>query len=204
MIKVFQLNVGGFDHNFSYIIHDTDNYDTAIIDPCGDINIIISTLNNLKKVVPKYILLTHGHHDHISGISEVRKFFPAKIAAHPLIQLQIDTKLKNNETLPFGKTFIKAIYSPGHTEDSILYLTGDNKSLFTGDTLFIDCCGYCNPEIMFKTMREIIFNLPNSCEVYSGHDYGRSPHAQLGKEKVTNPYLSAINYQQFKKALNVL
>jgi hypothetical protein len=57
---------------------------------------------------------------------------------------------------------------------------------------------------MFNTMRQVIFSLADSNEIYSGHDYGRCPHAPLGVEKIKNPYLSAKTFEKFQEELKRL
>ena len=203
-VIVTQLNVKGFDDNFSYILFDQISHDAAIVDPCGDISIIENALKSYQEFTPRYILLTHGHYDHISGVDSVKNFFPAKVAAHKNCTYNPDIPLDNGSRLPFGNLFIETIYTPGHTSDSVIYRLSDNSALFTGDTLFIDWCGFCNAEDMFNTMRNIIFPLPDSLEVYSGHNYGRKPHAKLGEEKCSNPYLATTDFNSFKQALKEL
>ncbi|MPN49944.1 hypothetical protein SDC9_197568 [bioreactor metagenome] len=57
---------------------------------------------------------------------------------------------------------------------------------------------------MFATMRNIIVNLPDSLEVYSGHNYGHVPHEPLGIQKKTNPYLAAADFDKFERELKNL
>jgi len=201
---VSQVCVGGFDQNFSYLIVHPDTGESAVVDPCGDVSLIREVCNKHEQIVPKYILITHGHGDHTSGICEIRSFFNAPVAAHPDSPVKSDISVHDRERLEFGNSFFECFYAPGHTGDSMLYKLGDDSAVFTGDTLFVDWCGYCEPERMFRTMREVVFPLPDSCEVYSGHNYGRVPHSSLGREKVCNPYLSAETFDIFKGALKNL
>lgn len=197
MFQVTQIAVGGLDHNFAYFIYSTFNGDAAVVDPSGDISKIAEEIRRHPDAVPKYILITHGHRDHISGLEEIRKIFPATVVAHPECRVRSGIPLKNKEKLPFGNSFIECLFTPGHAVSSICYRLGDDSALFTGDTLFIDCCGYCDPKIMFHTMREILSPLPDSLIVYSGHDYGHVPWESLGEQKKTNPYLKITDLPAF-------
>jgi glyoxylase-like metal-dependent hydrolase (beta-lactamase superfamily II) len=201
---VKQLRVGGFDNNFSYLVSCNKTGATAIIDPCGDINLIKSAVASIKNCYPQYILLTHGHHDHTSGVTELKKFFSAPLMAHSKCSFPEINPLTDHQQLPFGTGFIESIYAPGHTDDGIIYRLNDDSAIFTGDTLFIDWCGYCNATVMFRTMREVIMPLADSNIVYSGHDYGRTPLATLGEEKVNNRYLSTTNFNEFNEYLKEL
>ena len=201
--EVKQLQVGGFDHNFSYLISCRNSGETVIIDPCGDIAVIKKALAALPKHRPAYILLTHSHHDHISGLERVKQFFPAPVMAHPLANVPV-TPLQNGQQLPFGDGFIEILYAPGHTKDSVIYRLNDDSAIFTGDTLFVDWCGYCEATEMFRTMRKVILPLSDSNVAYSGHDYGHAPYSRLGDEKKSNPYLNTDNFAEFNRRLRQL
>ena len=203
-IEVRQLSVGGFDDNFSYLVVATKNGDAAVIDPCGDVSIIKKAVEEFQSLNPKYILLTHGHHDHVSGIAEVKSFFPAPVGAHSGCSASHTIDLDDHQILEFGEAGIEAVYTPGHTDDGITYRLMDDSGIFTGDTLFVDWCGYCNAGQMFRTMREIILPLAGSNIVYSGHNYGRKPATLLGEEKISNPYLNTADFEQFKIKLREL
>jgi hydroxyacylglutathione hydrolase len=204
MVKVEQISIGGFDSNFSYLLYDEKSGDTSIIDPCGNTQIIKDKFLSLANSRPKYILLTHGHGDHVSGVESVKSFFKVPVVAHPDCSFKHDIGASDKQKLGFGCIFIECLHSPGHTMDSIIYHLTDDSAIFTGDTLFIDCCGYCEASTMFRTMRELVFPLADSNEVYSGHDYGRCPHAPLGEEKIKNPYLSAKTFEKFQEELKNL
>jgi glyoxylase-like metal-dependent hydrolase (beta-lactamase superfamily II) len=134
----------------------------------------------------------------------VKRFFAAPVAAHPACAFPHDIDLGDQQALPLGNLAVECIYAPGHSGDSVVFRLSDDSALFTGDTLFIDWCGYCDAGAMFRTMRTIIYPLPDSLEVYPGHDYGRSPHAALGTEKRENPYLATANYERFCEELKNL
>jgi len=203
---VFQLAVGGFDDNFSYVAYAPATGDAVVVDPCGDTAQIAAALEPLKPLRPQYILLTHGHHDHTSGVAEVRKFFAAPVLAHPECTFAPDRKLNDRERLPFGNGWLESRYAPGHSRDGMIYRLSDDSAIFTGDTLFIDCCGYCVAEVMYRTMREVLWPLADTNIVYSGHNYGQEPWATLGVEKRRNPFLSACQrpLAEFKMQLKQL
>lgn len=204
MIKVFQLRVGGLDDNFSYLAFDEASRDAVIVDPCGDVSVIRKSFESNKPLNPRYILVTHGHHDHVSGLKDVKAFFDAPIAAHPSCSALHSITLSDYQRLPFGDGFIEVLFSPGHSPDSVLYRMSNDSALFTGDTLFIDCCGYCSPRAMFDTMRNVIYPLNDSNIVYSGHDYGEVPCRSLGEEKRLNPYLASNDFDKFREELKKL
>ena len=205
MFQIHQINVGGLDSNFSYLVRNGNA--AAVVDPCGEVSRIRNVWKNAKQMCsslsPVYILLTHSHRDHVSGIAELRDFFDAPVCASCLTDFPCDRKVEDGERLPFGDGFLECILTQGHTRDSVCYRTSDDSALFTGDTLFIGCCGFCKAEPMFESMTRLKA-LPDSLTVYSGHDYGDQPSDSLGRQKIVNPYLSAGTLPVFRERLRHL
>ncbi|MDD3083762.1 MAG: MBL fold metallo-hydrolase, partial [Candidatus ainarchaeum sp.] len=127
-MKIIQLNVFGFDNNYSYLIVGKNN-ETIIIDPTGEKDLIEKEIqkNNLKI---RLLLITHSHPDHI----ELVEYFKSRG-----IPLKNFEELKNNPLFEIFGIKIKTIFVPGHTKDSVCFLIKNN--LFTGDTLFVNGIG---------------------------------------------------------------
>lgn len=199
MVQTVPVMTGGFDSNFSYLA--VCGQDALIVDPCGDTALIRRAFEALTgPYTPRYILLTHSHHDHVSGIDGVRSFFPAPVCISAASVFPCDRSLKDGERLPFGNGFIECLATPGHTADSMCFRDSGNTALFTGDTLFIGECGFCKAEPMFRSMCRLRA-LPDSLTVYPGHDYGNVPHDLLGHQKAVNPYLNAPDPDTFRERL---
>ena len=158
-MMVFQLAVGGFDHNFTYL--GTDGGEALLIDPTGDAATVNSALEPLSGTRMRYILVTHGHADHVGLLDEVRRKYPeAEVCGHPGNR-HANRKLADNEVLPLGSGGVAALYTPGHSRDSVCYLA-DRESLFTGDTLFMDCVGFARrPEVLYSSLKRLA-KLPES------------------------------------------
>ena len=197
-MKVFQLAVGGFDHNFTYL--GTDGGEALLIDPTGDAETVDAALENLPEVRMRYILVTHGHADHVGLLDEMRRRYPeAEVCGHPGNRY-VSRKLADNETLPLGPGAVETLYTPGHSRDSVCYLA-NRAALFTGDTLFMDYVGFARkPEVLYSSLKRLA-KLPESLTVYPGHDYGSVPHRTLAEEKRSNPYLNCATAEEFKTKL---
>ncbi len=134
----------------------------------------------------KYILLTHGHFDHVLGVNEMKKALGAKVLIH-----KNDAEWLDNINVALGMygqpkveipqidgfvdeldlDWIEVIETPGHTRGGVCYKIGDD--LFTGDTLFYETVGRTDlPGGDFKVLKKSIdklFALPNDTKVYPGH-----------------------------------
>ena len=101
--------------------------------------------------------------------------------------------LDGGERLPLGGQAIEVLHTPGHTPGSACYRWGG--ALFTGDTLFVDYCGFAADEkALYHSLQAVLRALPDELVIYPGHDYGATPTETLGREKLKNPYLQAQDY----------
>jgi len=137
-LKFHQLEPKG-TNNLVYIIADEGTKEAVVIDPSGRIKAIMEVLEKWG-VTLKYIVHTHGHGDHTGGTGSLLSSTGAKLVTHPGSHLNPDIAVRNNERLILGDTEMVFIYTPGHSYDSMCIVA--EKYLFTGDTLFIDECGY--------------------------------------------------------------
>ncbi len=218
---VEQLAVGGYDNNFSYIVINKKNKTGFIVDPCGDEKLIkdllLDFINN-HKIKINDILLTHGHHDHTEKVVEVGEFladFTKKninIIAHENSKFKLSSKNSNmmvkkvHDQEGIANIGVKVLYTPGHTNDAVCYLLDDDSAVFSGDTLFVDDIGFCEAIDMYESLRSKLWNLPNKCLVYSGHDYGHARFCTIGESKKHNDFFrfSKQSFNEFKEQLKKL
>lgn len=195
MVKIHQLLLGDMA-NFSYVIIDTPSQQAAIVDPHDEIKEMISLLKE-NHLTLTYILLTHGHFDHIGGAYELSSMFqtPVCLSSYesPLYQVKAPyiTKTQPNQILTLGNTDIICLHTPGHTPGCQSFLI--EKNLFTGDTLFIDAVGRTDfpggdEKTLLKSLA-FIKTLPDDTIIWPGHDYGNVSSNTLKNLKMTNPYL---------------
>lgn len=192
MIEIKNFKVGEISTN-CYIVKDLEENCSVIIDPGGEISNFESEISNVGKV--EYILLTHGHFDHIFKAKEYSELTGAKIAISELdseftnnnylnmserylrrsnIKLKnfdADILLRDGDTLPFGKNTIKVISTPGHTQGSVCYIIND--AIFSGDTLFCNDCGATRFPTgnagNLNTSLKKLYSLEGDYKLYPGH-----------------------------------
>jgi glyoxylase-like metal-dependent hydrolase (beta-lactamase superfamily II) len=166
--KITLLNVGPIATNCW--IYPVSEKEAAIIDPGDEADVIASALEKLS-LTPVFILLTHGHFDHIAALPELAgKVAPAKpqVAIHCL-----DAEYLGHEAYKVHNISIKAamgsgffgggfrnlpppdllledggiigpftvLHLPGHTPGSAAFWDKEAGVIFTGDTLFKDGYG---------------------------------------------------------------
>jgi hydroxyacylglutathione hydrolase len=182
---------GGYDNNFTYIVYE--DKECIIIDPAVKATEVLDFVEKNGLDV-KFVVVMHGHFDHIVDLDKYNdKGIP--IYAHESSKIDADRNLKDNDILQFGNNEIKVLHTPGHIYDCICLLF--NNWLFTSDTLFVEGCGRVDlqgsdPELMVKTL-ERLKALPDSTEIFPGHDYGTTKTSTVGREKKRNKFLLMSN-----------
>ncbi|MDG6973069.1 MAG: MBL fold metallo-hydrolase [Nitrososphaerota archaeon] len=195
---VRQIAVGTMQ-NFVYLLADRPGGVGLVVDSGWEIDPVIKAAKETGVTV-RFAVATHRHSDHTSSLRELADSLGAKVVAHRRSPIDHDVSVDDGDVLSLGEAEVKVIYTPGHTEDSIcLY---DGEDLFTGDTLFIGNCGRTDlpggsQKELFGSLHDVILKLPPSTVVYPGHDYGDVPFRRLGEEALSNPVLSARDYDEF-------
>lgn len=205
-MKIERLTVGVYAAN-CYIVYCEDTKEGIVIDPGDEGDRILKRVEELNLDV-KYIILTHGHGDHIGGLKEVKEGTQAPILIHEgdrellndgtknlssvmatgSVQLEADRFVKDGEELSFGNYSAKIIHTPGHTPGGIsINIDG---SLFTGDTLFTGSIGRTDfpggsYEQIINSIKEKLVPFSDDIIVYPGH----GPSSTIGREKVSNPFI---------------
>ena len=176
---------------YSYLISDAQQ--AIIVDPH------ISLVREYsKKLTKKGLLLagivdTHTHADHISSAAILKKKYnvPLYMSEHAVSSIATN-RLNDGDVIKAGNIEIKAIYTPGHTDDSISLLTEDGD-LFTGDVLLINSVGRMDfqngsPEDMFDSLNNLA-KLPEETTVRPAHDYKGNLTSTIAEQKNNNPFL---------------
>ena len=170
--------IGGYDKNLSYLLWCSKSKQAAIIDPSVEINPIIEYITKNNLILDK-ILITHSHHDHI-------KYLDAFTNYYNLLKVYISHKtaenfdfipIAHNQIINIGTEMLICLETPGHYYDSICFLSSKNKSIFTGDTMFIGRTGRTismgsDIKDLYNSIYKVLLKLPLETMIYPGHHYG--------------------------------
>lgn len=161
-----------FRNNYIWALHSPDHCRLTIVDP-GDPTPVLSYLNknNLKLSA---ILITHHHHDHIAGLSELCQRFQGVIVYGPENEAipEITSPVSEGMSVSLWEgQALKIMEIPGHTRDHVAYY--DDKIIFCGDTLFSSGCGRLfegTAEQLYASL-EKINQLDGNTLIYCAHEY---------------------------------
>ena len=207
-MRITNLPSGALQAN-TYLAVDEKTNEGFIVDPGGYNKVLTKEVRD-NDVKIKYIILTHGHSDHICGVNEHKAEFPdAKIVAYkdeeamlenpnlnqsPGFGVPYSTKadilVSDGDELKVGDVTLKFIHTPGHTEGGMCIYVEEATALFSGDTLFrqsigrTDFPGGSYKEIM-DSIRKKLFLLPDDTNVFPGH----MGMTSIGFEKENNPFV---------------
>ena len=195
-MKIEQIYTGCLAQGAYYI---ESRGEVAIIDPLREINPYLNKLTQNNHNL-KYIFETHFHADFVSGHVSLAKATDAQIIYGPLAETSFEIiNAQDEQEFILGDVIIKAIHTPGHTLESTCYLLidaqGDQKALFSGDTLFIGDVG--RPDlaqkglkmtskdlagIMFDSLRNKLMTLNENVVIYPAHGAGSACGKKMSSE----------------------
>ena len=187
-----KLVVGPYQAN-CYILGCKETNEGVVIDPGDEVVRIVKEISeNALKIL--YILITHGHIDHIGGAGELQRITKAPLFIHnldaPGLHFKPDGYLSDGQKLHFGTYTISVIHTPGHSPGGVsFHFPG---VIFTGDTLFAGSIGRTDfPGGDYSKLIDgvvtKIFPLGDDVRVYPGH----GPATTVGRERLTNPFFTS-------------
>ena len=206
-MKIEKFVLSSMETNCYFLINE-ETTEMVIVDPAVCQNYLISHVKT-NGYVPKAILLTPAHFDHVMGIDEWVKEFDipvylheeeAELLANPALNLsnmfgveyayRDVNVLKDGEEIVLAGLRLQVIHTPGHTKGGCFYYVASEGVLISGDTLFYRSVGRSdfptgNMETLTQSIREKLFCLPDEVVVYPGHDRPTC----IADEKVENLFV---------------
>lgn len=226
-MKIEQFEDKQLSH-YSYAVLSECKQEIVLIDPSRNIQPYLDYATEHRAKITG-VIETHPHADFVSGHLELYQTTSALIYCSKLSGVSYPHQtFDDGDQLNFGEITLKAINTPGHSPDSICIVLshhGEDKVVFTGDTLFIGDCG--RPDLretagkvtakrnelaaqMFHSLRKSLMSLPDEVVVYPAHGAGtlcgralsEANASTIGEEKLHNWALQEMTEAMFVTQLN--
>ena len=209
MLKAIVPPVTPFEQNAS-ILYCSETKKCAIVDPGGDIEILLKIAKD-NELVPEKILLTHGHIDHAGGATEIAKILRVKIhGPHEDDKFLLDSLeeqgkmfglnskdcspdvwLDEGDIVTIGKEKLETYFCPGHTPGHLIFYNLESKLAIVGDVLFCGSIGRTdlpggNFDDLIQSVKDKLWPLGRDIEFIPGH----GPMSTFEAERQSNPFVS--------------
>ena len=186
----------------------------VLIDPGDEVEDLLKVIRATGSDV-RYILLTHAHLDHITGVARAKQELNVPIWLHradlflyegiveqarmfgmdAMPQPPVDAFYEDGVPLTFGEYRVDPLPTPGHCPGGVCLAIGRaaerGRELFVGDTLFAGSIGRTDlpggdHRRLLQSIRDVLLAFPDDTIVHPGH----GPDTTIGRERHTNPFLT--------------
>ena len=186
----------------------------VLIDPGDEVDALLAFARR-EQISIRYILLTHAHVDHVTGVGAAKRALGVPVLLHrddlflyeravdhgKIFGLRVDPPpppidafYEPGQVITFGGLEARPHHTPGHCPGGVCLQIGPKgevgKDLFVGDTLFAGSIGRTdlpggNYATLLDSIRRVLFAFGDSARVHPGH----GPSTTIGHERRTNPFL---------------
>lgn len=189
--------------------------EAVVIDPGDEVDDLLGAVA-ARDLSVRYILLTHAHIDHVTGVGKAKAALGAPIVLHRddlflyerapdigrMYGMQVeplppvDAFYRPGDRRGFGRYEVVAHHTPGHCPGGVcLEILGPDVApplLVVGDTLFAGSIGRTDLPggdlaTLMRSIRDVLLPFGDEARVISGH----GPETTIGRERRTNPFLQA-------------
>jgi len=197
-----------------FVVGCEETREAILIDPGDEVDDLLAAVRTHQLTI-RYILLTHAHLDHITGVGIAKKALGAPVGLHkedlflyesvvqqgqmfgiPVDpQPDVDFFYDGSGPWRFGRYGAWVYHTPGHCPGGVCLAVGresePERLLFVGDTLFAGSIGRVDLpggdlQVLLNSIRSVLFSFPDDTVVYPGHGEATT----VGVEKRTNPFLT--------------
>jgi glyoxylase-like metal-dependent hydrolase (beta-lactamase superfamily II) len=197
-----------------YVLADDATREGILIDPGDEVGALLDLIG-AQGLRMQYVLLTHAHLDHITGVARAKAALGCPVVLHaadrPLYDAIVeqgmafgfrverqpapDRYFTPGDVFRFGRYEVRAHHTPGHSPGGVcLEVTepgSPRKTLIVGDTLFAGSIGRTDlpggdMQTLLASIRNVLFAFGDDAAVYAGH----GEPTTIGRERRTNPFLA--------------
>lgn len=160
------------------------------------------------KLTLRYAIDTHVHADHVTALGALRDATGCQTVMGVQSKSEcVSLRAEDNQVFQIEGVELRAIYTPGHTDDSYSFVAGGR--VFTGDTLLIRGTGRTdfqngNPSDQYDSLFQKLLTLPADTLVYPGHDYRGFTMSTIAEEIAFNPRLQVQGKEEYVALMKAL
>ena len=206
--------VGPFFKN-GFLVSCEQTREGVLIDPGDEVDALLAQVER-RDLQIRYILLTHAHVDHITGVPRAKRVLGAPIGLHRgdlflyeraaeqavafglTVETlpEVDVYYEPDQVLRFGEYAVRPHHTPGHCPGGVCLeigrTGGKGQDLFVGDTLFAGSIGRTDLPggdytTLMRSIRDVLLPFGDAARIYPGH----GPDTTIGRERLTNPFLQS-------------
>lgn len=197
-----------------FVVACEETREGVVIDPGDEVDLLLDAAGAHRLTI-RYILLTHAHLDHVTGVAAARRALNVPVALHrddnflyervveqglmfglrveP--QPPVDLFYEADKPLTFGRLGAWPLHTPGHCPGGVCLAIGTPgeaaRTLFVGDTLFAGSIGRTDLpggdlDTLLRSIRTVLFSFPDDTVVHPGH----GAQTTVGRERASNPFLA--------------
>jgi glyoxylase-like metal-dependent hydrolase (beta-lactamase superfamily II) len=207
--------VGPFFKN-GFVVACAQTREAVLIDPGDEVNALLAFAAG-RSLSIRYILLTHAHVDHVTGVAAAKRALAVPVMLHRDDQFfydhavdmgvqfglrveqppPVDEYYSPGQVIRFGDCEARPHHTPGHCPGGVCLQIGSaggaGQDLFVGDTLFAGSIGRTDlpggdHATLLRSIRSVLFPFGDDARVYPGH----GPQTTIGQERRTNPFLQGL------------
>lgn len=178
---------------YTYLLWDSATKDAILVDPVDiQVDLDLQEVSNLGLNLV-FGVNTHAHADHITGTYLLKQRVPRmKSVIAKKSGAAADLHIESGDRIVFGRRFVEARATPGHTDGCMSYVADDQSFVLTGDALLIEGCGRTDfqggsASTLYDSIYTQLFTLPATTIVYPAHDYMGRHSSTIESERDTNP-----------------
>lgn len=186
---------------YTYLLAAGEGGEALILDPVKSRLSAYLELIGEFQLKLKFALDTHVHADHVTALGALREATHCvTMMGEPSLAACVSKTFADGDVVAVEGLQLKALYTPGHTDDSYCFLMDDR--VFTGDTLLIRGTGRTDFQngdsgAAYASLFNKLLKLPDETLVYPGHDYKGWTVSTIGEERRFNPRLQVKSAEDY-------
>ena len=193
---------------YTYLLASRPGGEALILDPV--LEQADAYLQLIRELHLKLVLAvdTHTHADHVTALGKLREVTACVTMMGERTRAEcVSAQFKDGEKLKLDGLELRALYTPGHTDESFSFVMDDR--VFTGDVLLIRGSGRTDfqngdPYASYDSIFNKLLKLPDDTLVYPAHDYKGWTVSTIGEERRFNPRLQVKNAAAYAELMNKL